>query len=218
MVPNETPRRHDAKRGAFRGQKGGSRPWLPVRSGRADARERSRASRQDTRRTGGTIPTNRTSASLACARLHFVCVPTPKVGIMHLLSQPGRIVPQVPSGATMPQTDPGAVGDHGCRRREATLPCATERCAHPRLRRLAVLQRNGEIRGIDRKRGSVRAGRTWPYCGVTLPLRSPCELKALPVSATPGRCDLMTPPIWVRWVRRTARSSQPPRSAAPGGA
>lgn len=68
------------------------------------------------------------------------------------------IVANVPSGATMPQDAPGAVGGHGCSRRDVTLPCATERCAHPRLKRLAVLQRNGEIRGIDRKRGSVRAG------------------------------------------------------------
>ena len=89
------------------------------------------------------------------------------------------IVANVPPGATMPQDAPGAVGEHGCRRRDATLPCATERCAHPRLRRLAVLQRNGEIRGIDRQRGSVWAGRLWPHSGVTLPLRPPCELKAL---------------------------------------
>lgn len=68
------------------------------------------------------------------------------------------IVANVPSGATMPQDAPGAVGEHGCRRRDLTLSCATARCAHPRLKRLAVLQRNGEIRGIDRKRGSVRAG------------------------------------------------------------
>ena len=130
-----------------------------------------------------------------------------------LLIQGACIVANLPPGATMPQEAHGAVGGHGCRRRDATLPCATERCAHPRLRRLAVLQRNGEIRGIDRKRGSVRAGRTWPHCGVTLPLRSPCELKALPVSATPGVDELLTPPIWLDSVNRTSLAiRKPPRA------
>ena len=85
----------------------------------------------------------------------------------------------------MPQKVPGAVGEQGCRRRSLTLPCATERCAHPRLQRLVVPQRNGEIRGIDRQRGSVWAGRMWPFCRVTLSLRSPCGLKSVWVDSPP---------------------------------
>lgn len=47
---NAPPARCQA--GRIPGAKGGRRPWLPVVSGRADAQERSWASRQGTRRTG----------------------------------------------------------------------------------------------------------------------------------------------------------------------
>ena len=77
------------------------------------------------------------------------------------------IVANVPSGATMPQDAPGAVGEHGCRRRDlVTLPCAAARRTPPRGRWLAVLQRNGGNRRYDRCAAPCGLDRSWPLRGV----------------------------------------------------
>lgn len=79
-------------------------------------------------------------------------------------------------GSRMLQDAPGAVGVHGSSRGCLTLPRAAERRAPPRRKRLAILQRNGEIRGFDRSAAPCGLVERGSLCGVMLPSRSPCEL------------------------------------------
>jgi hypothetical protein len=65
----------------------------------------------------GTIPRKQNDRKRACGRLQIsLACPERSVSCSQLI-QSGRIVPQVPSGATMPHAALGAVGEHGCRRR-----------------------------------------------------------------------------------------------------
>jgi hypothetical protein len=65
----------------------------------------------------GNIPRKQNDRKRACGRLRIsLACPEGSVSCSQLI-QSGRIVPQVPSGATMPHAALGAVGEHGCRRR-----------------------------------------------------------------------------------------------------
>jgi hypothetical protein len=61
----------------------------------------------------------------------FACSPRPRSVRCQPDSRTACILAKLAPGSRMPQDAPGAVGGHGCRRREVTLPCAARKGALP---------------------------------------------------------------------------------------
>jgi hypothetical protein len=61
----------------------------------------------------------------------FACSPRPRSVRCEPEIRTACILAKLAPGSRMPQDAPGAVGEHGCRRREVTLPCAARKGALP---------------------------------------------------------------------------------------
>jgi hypothetical protein len=114
--PKRPPARCQA--GAFRGLNCSSRPWPGAVRSRRARRRVPRCLVREARLTAGTIPQKQNDRKISCGRLQFPEASRLGCYAAGCIIRRACIVANLPPGATMPQEAHGAVGGHGCRRRE----------------------------------------------------------------------------------------------------